>query len=33
MAFDICIAIMKRRDFLEVKAINGRIILKSILKK
>jgi len=26
-------AILKRRDFLEVIALNGRIILKCILKK
>ena len=31
--FEICIAILKRRDFLEVIAINVRIILKCILKK
>jgi hypothetical protein len=30
---EIWIAILKRRDFSEVIAINGRIILKSILKK
>jgi len=33
MPFEICIAILKRRDFLEVIANNGRIILKCILKK
>ena len=31
--FEICIAVVKRRDFLEVIANNGRIILKCILKK
>jgi hypothetical protein len=31
--FEIWIAILKRRDFLEVIAINGRIIFKFILKK
>jgi len=30
---EIWIAILKTRDFSEVMAINGRIILKSILKK
>jgi len=33
MPFEICIAILKRIDFLETIAINGRIILKFILKK
>ena len=33
IAFEIWIAILKRRDFLEVVAINGRIILKRILRK
>ena len=28
--FEICIAILKRRDSLEVVAINGRIILNNI---
>jgi hypothetical protein len=32
-SFEIWIAILKRRDFLEVIASNGRIILKFILKK
>jgi hypothetical protein len=27
------IAILKRRDFLEVMDVNGRLILKSILRK
>jgi len=30
---EICIALLKRRDFLAVIAINGRIIVKCILKK
>jgi hypothetical protein len=30
---EIWIAILKRRDFSEVIAINGRIILKNTLKK
>jgi hypothetical protein len=33
MPFEIWIAILKRRDFLECMAINGRIILKCILNK
>jgi len=33
MPFEIWIAIVKSRDSLEVVAINGRIILKCILKK
>jgi hypothetical protein len=33
MPFELWIAIVKRRDLLEVLAINGRIILKCILKK
>jgi len=33
MPFEILVEIVKRRDFLEVIAINGRIILKYILKK
>jgi len=33
MPFELWIAIMKRRDSLEVTAIYGRIILKCILKK
>jgi len=33
MPLEIWIAIVKGRDFLEVIAINGRIILKCILKK
>ena len=32
-SFKIGIAILKGRDFLEVIAINGRIILKCVLKK
>jgi hypothetical protein len=31
--FEILIAILKRRDLFEVIAINGRIVLKCILKK
>jgi len=33
MPLEISIAVVKRRDFLEFIAINGRIILKCILKK
>jgi len=33
MPLEIWIAIVKGKDFLEVIAINGRIILKCILKK
>jgi hypothetical protein len=33
IAFELWNAILKRREFLEVTAINGRIILKYILKK
>jgi len=33
MPFELGIAILKRRDSSEVMAINGRIILKCILKK
>ena len=33
LSFEIWISILKRRDFLEVIAINGRLILKCILKK
>jgi len=33
MTFELWNAFLKRKDFLEVIAINGRIILKCILKK
>ena len=33
MPFEIWVAILKRRDFLEIIAINGRVILKCIVKK
>ena len=33
LSSEIWISILKRRDFLEVIAINGRLILKCILKK
>ena len=33
LSFEIWISILKRRDFLEVIAINGRLILKCIFKK
>jgi hypothetical protein len=33
MPFEIWVAILKRGGFLEVIAINGRMVLKCILKK
>jgi len=33
MPFEKCFTILKRRYILEIIAINGRIILKCILKK